>query len=205
MSFSVWAQEVLAGEAEQARNAPMSALKRSHRNGIQVQNAPRDVDALVLVDVSPRFLYGHTREDALPNDEYREWAASLGRLTRRLHAVALFLEEHATPLITIELGALNWLRAPQRRMMLALAGLYGDWCVREASVHLQARGHKVVVVRDLCVWEHDPVADYPAPVYFADALWPGLGKWIADSSDPVHWDGQPLFAFDEQPLSPLDG
>ncbi|MBM3130799.1 MAG: hypothetical protein FJ009_19505 [Chloroflexi bacterium] len=122
----------------------MSALKRSHRNGIQGQNAPRDVDALVLVDISARFLYGHTREDALPNDEYREWTASLGRLTRRLHVVALFLEEHTTSLITIELGALNWLRAPQRRMMLALAGLRR--LVREgyerSLAQARARGHR---------------------------------------------------------------
>jgi hypothetical protein len=183
----------------------MSALGRPHRNEIQDQSAPRNVDALVLVDISPRFLYGHTREDALPNDEYREWTVSLGRLTRRLHAVALFLEEHATPLITIESGALNWLRAPHQRMTLALAGLYGDWCVRDMSVHLRKRGHAVIVAKDLCVWEHDPVADYPVPVCSATDLWPGLGKWIADSSDPVHWDGQPLFTFDEQPLSPLDG
>jgi len=171
----------------------MSALGQSHRNLIQGQNVPRDVDALVLVDVSPRYLYGHTTEDAPPEAEFREWTISMSRLTRRLHAVAQFLEEHATPLVTVELGALDWLRAPRRRMTLALAGLYGDWCVRDASVALQTRGHAVVVVKDLCVWDQFLAAGYPAPRCAAEELWPGLGKWIADLSDSIHWDGEPLF------------
>lgn len=181
----------------------MNALKDSRRAALQGENLPRAAlraDAFVLVDVSPRFMYGHTRADPRPDDEFRYWMMSLGRLVRRLHAVALFLEEHDTPRVTIELGALDWLRAPHRRMTLALAGLYGDWCVRDASVCLQARGHTVVVVKDLCVWEHFPVEGYHAPVCAAEELWPGLGEWIADLSDPIHWDRQPLYTFDATPI-----
>ena len=159
--------------------------------------ALRLVDALVLVDISPRWLYGHTREDACPDGVFHTWTAMLGHLTRRLHAVTRYLEEmfgETIPVATMELETLSWLRMPRRTMTLALAGLYGDACVQQASLLLQARGHSVVVVQDLCVWEEFPVVGYPVTVVAADDLWPDLGAWIAEnfSDDPVSWDGQPL-------------
>ncbi len=118
----------------------------------------------------------------------------MAHLTRRLHAVAQFLESQPILLVTVELETLNWLRMPQRAMSLALAGLYGDQCVQQAAVDLRKRGHSVVVVRDLCVWSKYPVMDYPVPVLTAVELWPDLGAWIANNfcDDPVSWDGQPL-------------
>ncbi len=155
------------------------------------------VDALVLVDISPRWLYGHTGVDAAPPASFQTWVDNLGHLTRRLHATARYLEERQPriPLITVETTSLAWLRMRRCGMTLALAGLYGDACVQHVAARLQTRGHAVVVVRDLCVWDEFPVADYPVPVCGADELWPSLSAWIADNcaADPVTWDGQPLW------------
>jgi hypothetical protein len=157
-------------------------------------------DALVLVDISPRWLYGHTLADQPIDPAFGAWVDALARLTRRLQSLSCFLEETlpAFPLITVEQQHLTWLRAPRQAMTLALAGLYGDQCVMAAAETLARRGHTLVVVRDLCVWENDPPAHYPATVLSAEKAFPGIGAWIAkqDLAPPLHWDGQALYTWE---------
>ncbi len=160
---------------------------------------PFQPDALVLVDVSPRWLYGHTVTDPVDGAFYA-WTRALAQLTRRVHAVTEYLgEKHPTiSVVTVEQEQLAWFRAPRQKMTLALAGLYGDACVKTAAAQLTRRGHPVVVVADLCVWEEPAGAAYPVPVLTADKLFPGIGAWIAQYwlDAPVNWDGQPLFTSD---------
>ncbi len=157
------------------------------------------VDALVLVDISPRWLYGHTREDVIDGD-FDGWTRALAQLTRRLHATARFLEEQTpeVPLVAVELTTLTWLRVPRAGATLALGGLYGDACVKQGARQLQTRGHQVVVVSDLCVWEVQPDPSYPAPYVSADKLWPNLPTWVQQNflQEPIPWDGLPLFTSD---------
>jgi hypothetical protein len=156
-------------------------------------------DALLLVDISPRWLYGHTRADQPVDSAFGAWVDAFARLTRRLHAVARFFDEtHPSfPIIAVEQQRLTWLRAPRQAMTLALAGMYGDQCVRAAAETLARRGHTIVVVRDLCVWDDDPPAHYPATVLSTENVFPGIGAWIAkqDFAPPLYWDGQPLYTW----------
>jgi hypothetical protein len=166
---------------------------------VETVNTGLSPDALVLVDISPRWLYGHTLADQPVDPAFGAWVDALTRLTRRLHAVARFFDatQPSFPIVTVEQEHLTWLRAPRQAMTLALAGLYGDQCVMAAAETLARRGHTLVVVRDLCVWENDPPAHYPATVLSAEKAFPGIGAWIAkqDLAPPLHWDGQALYTW----------
>jgi len=184
---------------------------------VETVNTGLSPDALVLVDISPRWLYGHTLADQPVDPAFGAWVDALTRLTRRLHAVARFFDatQPSFPIVTVEQEHLTWLRAPRQAMTLALAGLYGDQCVMAAAETLALaglygdqcvmaaaetlarRGHTFVVVRDLCVWEDDPPTHYPATVLSAENVFPGIGAWMVkqDFAPPLHWDGQPLYTW----------
>ena len=153
---------------------------------------------------------------------FGSWCQALAHFVRRLNAVARFLEEQkpAVPIVAVEQEHLRWFRTPHAPMerpwraarpraahyrrsivSLALAGLYGDACVKEAARQLRRRGHSIVVIGDLCVWEAPVGPSYPVPVCRAEELWAGIGKWVADFDlqCPISWDGQMLFT------SPLGG
>ena len=177
----------------------MPEKERKEHPAPQEDNTPA---ALVLVDTSPRWLYGHTIADDV-DPAFGSWCQSLANLVRRLNAVARFLEEQkpAIPVVAVEQEHLRWFRTPHAHMSLALAGLYGDACVKEAARQLRRRGHSIVVIGDLCVWEAPVGPSYPVPVCRAEELWAGIGKWVADLDlhCPISWDGQMLFT------SPLGG
>ena len=158
---------------------------------------PASVDAVLLVDISPRYMNGHTRADPETSGTFTDWTLAFAHLVRRLHATARFLEDRASAvaLVTTELATLHWLRVPYRQARLALGGVYGDACVKDAAQILTARGHEVIVLRDLCVWDGPPDTTYPVPLLSADEALPGIAEWIAQefNNDPIHWDGQPLF------------
>jgi hypothetical protein len=109
---------------------------------VETVNTGLSPDALVLVDISPRWLYGHTLADQPVDPAFGAWVDALTRLTRRLHAVARFFDatQPSFPIVTVEQEHLTWLRAPRQAMTLALAGLYGDQCVMAAAETLALAG-----------------------------------------------------------------
>ena len=157
-------------------------------------------DALVLVDVSPNWLYGHTIVDLPIDPAFTHWVSALAHLTTRLQAVKRYIEDAGPtiPIVAVEREHLNWLRMPRQKMTLALAGLYGDACVSAAADDLRRRGHTIVVVRDLCVWEEDAHLNYPAILASSEDLWPGIGAWVAARwrEHPVFWDSAPLYTWE---------
>ena len=155
--------------------------------------------ALVCVDVSPRWMYGHTLQDA-DEEAYAnsfEMRAAMALAHRRLAALMQHVADH-TPLkpITVESVQLSRLRLSDLRRAgtIAVCGVYGDWCVLDVALRLKRRGYSIVILDDVCLWS-EPLKQIEEPRFKqvrhgrAVKLFPQL---IAD--DPTLWaDDSPSF------------
>ena len=116
--------------------------------------------ALLCVDVSPRWMYGHTLQDsedeAYANaTEMREAMAFAHRRIAALMQHVVNREDPLTPIV-VESEHLNRLRLSDLRHAggMALCGVYGDSCVLDVALRLKRRGYSVAILADACLWSY---------------------------------------------------
>lgn len=165
------------------------------------------MDTIVAVDVTPRWLYGHTCLDD-PDESLPEQTLAMARAHQRLN----ILMTEASPgfgnlagvrtVIAVELESLHRYRLlGLKGDRLLLCGVYGDECVFCAARQLRKRGYPVALLEDACLWSA------PLPVLLEDEstaqelntvprlraidLWPNLADLARDASLPGLWAGEP--------------
>jgi hypothetical protein len=112
---------------------------------------PRRIAALIMVDVSPRWITGCTIVE--PRCNLDEDSYEMARVAERIGCLARHVEELDVPIIAVESGALDRLEVSDLRgKWIALCGLYGGYCVRESVRWFRARRIRVIQVRDAIVW-----------------------------------------------------
>lgn len=127
------------------------------------------IAALVAVDVSPLWMYGHTLAGAvtprLPwgDDLYRISTASaqmqMALASERVHDLLAWAYETARlPWFVVESMHLNRfdLSDFKGKGALALCGVYGDACVLAAARFYEQQGFEVLILQDACLWEFRP-------------------------------------------------
>ena len=117
----------------------------------------RKQPVIVAVDVSPRWLYGHTTLDAIDDDDQIAMARAHRRLTSLL-CEADPAGASGTPLpvanfLIVESANVDrvYLDDYKDRPLL-LCGVYGDACVLDVADRLQQRGFTVSLLEDACLW-----------------------------------------------------
>lgn len=143
---------------------------------------------IVVVDASPRWLYGLTE---LEKDLNTVVELSYGHQLVHVRLSDLLLEAdpeswtipqpiEVRTAISIELRNLTDLKwSRYRGHPLYLCGLYGDACVTAAAKHLRGMGFKVTILMDASLWGEDLAEiDRAAGVHYgmASTLFPALAK-----------------------------
>ena len=165
------------------------------------------MDTIVAVDVTPRWLYGHTCLDD-PDEGLSEQTLAMARAHQRLNILMTagspgFGELHnVRTVIAVELESLHRYRLlGLKGDRLLVCGVYGDECVFCAARQLRKRGYPIALLEDACLWSA------PLPVLLEDArtarelnrvprlraldLWPNLAQLANDAELPDLWAGDP--------------
>lgn len=160
--------------------------------------------ALIVVDVSPLWLCGHTCLVANPDLDQKAEAVVTQRIS---DVMALYHDreggEHHWPTpIAVESQALAHLRIRGLAgKVLGLMGVYGDLCVLEVALALQRRGWPVVIIEDACLWTSpldqllDPTLDVfkmaltEIPRARANTLWPEVTGGAYWRHEPPAYNG----------------
>ena len=163
------------------------------------------MDTLIAVDVTPRWLYGHTLLDPDPLPESEAMALAHQRLNVLMTAASPGFEHlpNVRTVIAVELEHLHRIRlgGALKGERLLLCGVYGDECVFEAARRLRRRRYDVAILEDACLWSA------PLDVLLDDAptarelnrvsrlraidLWPNLAQLADDADLPGLWSGDP--------------
>lgn len=109
------------------------------------------IAAVIGIDVSPRYLWGHTIKDG--HQDHPGLAMSL--ITQRLHDLASYLEERDIPCLFFDLSVLDQVNLSdlQGKGRILVCGIYADQCVAECAKRLQDAGFPVSVLEDASLWE----------------------------------------------------
>lgn len=109
------------------------------------------VAAVLGIDVSPRFLWGHTVKDG--NQDQPAIAMSI--LAQRLHELSTFLEAEGIPCLFFDLAVLDRVSLDDLREKgrILVCGIYADQCVAECATRLKGQGFSVSVLEDASLWE----------------------------------------------------
>ena len=165
------------------------------------------MDTIIAVDVTPRWLYGHTCLDD-PDEGLPEQTLAMARVHQRLNILMTagspgFGELHnVRTVVAVELESLHRYRLlGLKGDRLLLCGVYGDECVFCAARQLRRRGYPVALPEDACLWSA------PLPVLLDDEraarelnsvprlraldLWPNLAQLADDAELPGLWSGEP--------------
>ncbi len=153
------------------------------------------IAALLCVDTSPRWLYGHTfTDERVDRDMENAVALASQRLTALMqHVASLDLPRP----MAVESEQLARLRLDDLRGKgaLLLCGAYGDACVLDVADRLCKRGYPVTILEDACLWsapletllrESDDPRLARIPRRRAVEVFPGLLK-----EDRNLWAGEP--------------
>ena len=160
--------------------------------------------AIITVDVTPRWLCGHTHRDSDVTADTLAVALAHQRIEALLRAASpecAYLTGVCTAL-AVELENLHHIRLlGLKGDRLLLCGVYGDACVLAAARKLKQRGYTVALLEDVCLWsaplpmllECEETAQTLAQVPRLKAidLWPQLAEFAADDSQPGLWAGDP--------------
>jgi len=164
------------------------------------------MDTIIAVDVTPRWLYGHTRLDSGDGPE----SDAMALIHQRLNV----LMTEGSPgfgnlagvrsVIAVELDNLHRIRLNGLKGdRLLLCGVYGDECVFETARQLRQRGYEVALLEDACLWsaplpvllDDEPTARElnQVPRLRAIDLWPNLVDLAGDAirEMPDLWTGDP--------------
>ncbi len=165
------------------------------------------MDTIVAVDVTPRWLYGHTCLDD-PDEGLPEETLAMARAHQRLNILMTagspgFGELHdVRTVVAVELESLHRYRLlGLKGDRLLLCGVYGDECVFTAAKQLRRRGYPVALLEDACLWSA------PLKVLLDDKrtarelnsmlrlraldLWPNLVQLANEAELPGLWEGEP--------------
>jgi len=152
---------------------------------------PRRIAALIMVNVSPRWItpcaalgalhrvgakcrLHHRRAALQPGRRKRRCTQrEMARVAERIGCLARHVEELDVPIMAVESGSLDRLDVSDLRgKWIGLCGLYGGRfaCVRESVRWLRARRIRVIQVRDAIVW---PPGEKPSGS-LGTVLFPGV-------------------------------
>jgi hypothetical protein len=131
-----------------ARARPHDSSRLGTVDGCATRANPQGV--LLAVDVSPRWLCGHTLRERCPDPEQKALALAHDRIADLMGHIDTL---GWPPPICVEsdhfsrvyLDDLKWTR-------IVLCGLYGDRCVSKVARQLQARAFQAVILEDACLW-----------------------------------------------------
>ena len=163
------------------------------------------MDTLIAVDVTPRWLYGHTLSDPDPIPESAAMAQIHQRLNLLMTAASPGFGDLANvrTVIAVELEHLHRIRLGGLLQddRLLLCGVYGDECVFSVAKRLRRRSYSVALLADACLWSAPLdvlLADAPTarelntvPRLRAIDLWPNLATLAAEANLPGLWAGDP--------------
>lgn len=168
------------------------------------------MDTIIAVDVTPRWMYGHTQldEDEADVPFACDMMLAMAKVSQRLNV----LMTEGSPgfknlagvrtVIAVELENLHRIRLTGLKGdRLLLCGVYGDECVFETARQLRRRGYEVALLEDACLWsaplpvllEDEPTARElnQVPRLRAIDLWPNLAQLAEDAKMPDVWAGDP--------------
>jgi len=132
---------------------------------------PFNIAALLMVDVSPRWLNGHTILDKNSNEDTLEFA----QFVQKASLVCEFLSERHVPLIVVEQAHIERLNVSDLiEKTIAICGLYGGLCIKNVTGWLNQKNIEVIQVVDLIIW---PPGEPPIGKLIAD-LFPTIRKRI---------------------------
>ena len=170
------------------------------------------MDTIIAVDVTPRWLYGHTQLDVDEKDE--PFTCDMVLAIARIHQRLNVLMTEGSPgfsslagvrtVIAVELENLHRIRlSGLKGDRLLLCGVYGDECMFETARQLRRRGYEVALLEDVCLWsaplsvllDDEPTARElnQVPRLRAIDLWPNLANLAGDAirEMPDLWTGDP--------------
>lgn len=168
------------------------------------------MDTIVAVDVTPRWIYGHTCLDETCTDHGSHISGSnaMALIHQRLNILMTagspgFGElSNVRTVVAVELESLHRYRLlGLKGDRLLLCGVYGDECVFTAARQLRRRGYPVALLEDACLWsaplavlledEHTARELNTVSRWRALDLWPNLVE-LADAAELSGlWDGEP--------------
>ncbi len=166
------------------------------------------MDTIVAVDVTPRWIFGHTCLDEVCDKQGRPISEvnAMALIHQRLNVLMTagspgFGELHnVRTVVAVELESLHRYRLlGLKGDRLLLCGVYGDECVFTAARQIRRRGYPVALLEDVCLWSA------PLPVLLEDErtarelntvprlraldLWPNLAQLAAEAELPGLWAG----------------
>ena len=108
------------------------------------------ISGLLIVDMSPSWVYGHT---ILQADESHE-AIAQARTWERVRSLVNYLEGQVGLIcLPIESRYLERICLDDLRCgRVVVCGIYGDLCVIATALRLQQTGFSPVIFRDACLW-----------------------------------------------------
>lgn len=136
---------------------------------------------IVVVDASPRWLYGNT----LRNQDIGWEEKQMALIQERLHNLMSYADDHDILCLVVEYSHLDRVKLDDlTQSTIYLAGVYGDECVKAVCDQLREKGFNVKILWDACLW-----ADQIARDGFAVAvdLFDGLKEYTDD--DRYLWEG----------------
>ena len=162
------------------------------------------MDTLIAVDVTPRWLYGHTQLDSVSTPGSEAMALIHQRLNILMTAGSPGFGEltNGRTVVAVELDNLHRYRLlGLKGDRLLLCGLYDDECVFTAARQLRRRRYPVALLEDACLWSasletllEDALIARElniVPRLRAIDLWPNLAQLAEDADLPGLWDGDP--------------
>lgn len=168
------------------------------------------MDTIVAVDVTPRWIYGHTCLDEACTDpgSYISGSSAMALIHQRLNILMTaaspgFRElSNVRTVVAVELESLHRYRLlGLKGDRLLLCGVYGDECVFTTARQLRRRGYPVALLEDVCLWsaplamllEDERTARELSTVsrWRALDLWPNLVQLADEAELPGLWDGEP--------------
>ena len=168
------------------------------------------MDTIVAVDVTPRWIYGHTclDETSAEQDGHISGSNAMALIHQRLNLLMTagspgFGElSNVRTVVAVELESLHRYRLlGLKGDRLLLCGVYGDECVFTVARQLRRRGYPVALLEDACLWsaplamlledEHTARELNTVSRRRALDLWPNLVQLAVEAELPGLWDGEP--------------
>lgn len=119
---------------------------------------PSHIAALIIVDVSPRWLYGFSvvEPEANVDQESIRLPAIVAQVAERIGSLVRHIEDLNLPIIAVESGTVDRLKLDGLKgKTVAECGIYGCCCEKYVANWLKARHVRVVCVRDAIAWPPD--------------------------------------------------
>ncbi len=121
------------------------------RKAIPNSRNPHHIAGLMMVDASPRWFFGHTVIEPRRNLEPDSY--EMARVAERIGFLARHIEELDLPIIAVESSVIARLCVSDLAgKQVALCGLYGGYCIKEAAGWLRSQAIRVVQVIDAILW-----------------------------------------------------